>query len=87
MPERPVAGPDARAAVLVCLDFGDAGYGEGIEEFVRLAQSAGAARHALVNGGRERPDPKFFAGTGKVGEIRRAADALNAATVIFNHPL
>jgi len=85
--ERPVAGPDARAAVLVCLDFGDAGYGDGVEEFVRLAESAGAVRHELVKGGRQHPHPKFFAGTGKVAEIALAASALNAAFVIFNHPL
>jgi len=76
--ERPLAGPDARAAVLVCLDFGDASYGEGIEEFARLAESAGAVRHVLVKGPRRRPHPKFFAGTGKLAEIAHAASALNA---------
>lgn len=87
MPERTVAGPDARAAVLVCLDFGDAAYGEGVEEFARLAESAGAVRHALVQGPRRRPHPKFFAGTGKVAEIASAARELNARFVIFNHAL
>ncbi len=87
MLERSIAGPDARAAVLVCLDFGDAGYGESIEEFARLAESAGAVRHELVKGRRERPHPKFFAGTGKLAEIALAASALNAAFVIFNHQL
>ena len=86
MVERPAAA-DPRAAVLVCLDFGDPGHEESVEEFVRLAESAGAARHALLQGSRERPDPKFFAGSGKVGEIERAAQALNAASVLFNHAL
>jgi len=85
--ERPVAGLDARAAVLVCLDFGDAAHGEGVEELARLAESAGALRHALVQGRRQRPHPKFFAGSGKVAEIALAASALNAACVIFNHAL
>jgi GTP-binding protein HflX len=40
-----------------------------------------------VQGRRSRPDPKFFAGRGKAGEIGEAADALNAAFVIFNHEL
>ncbi len=71
----------------MCLDLGDAGYGDGVQEFVRLAASAGAARRALVTGAREHPDPKFFAGSGKVDEIRRAADALEAGFVIFNHEL
>jgi GTP-binding protein HflX len=85
--ERPTAGPDAQAAVLVCLDFGDPSHADSVEEFVRLAQSGGAARYSLVEGRRSRPDPKFFAGSGKVEEIGRAASELNAAFVIFNHPL
>ena len=83
----PVADPDPRAAVLVCLDFDDPAYGEGVEEFVRLAESAGAARHALVRGRRERPDPKFYCGSGKVAEIARTVRDLNAGVVLFNHPL
>jgi GTPase len=54
---------------------------------VRLAESAGAARHVLVHGRRSRPDPKFFAGRGKVAEIGEAAGVLGAAFVIFNHEL
>lgn len=54
---------------------------------VRLAETAGARRHALVQGRRARPDPKFFAGRGKVEEIGRAAEDLNAGCVIFNHHL
>ena len=87
MLERPPAGQDAQAAVLACLDLGDAAHAETVGEFVRLAQSAGALRHALIEGRRTRPDPKFFAGSGKVAEIGRAAQSLNAAFVIFNHPL
>jgi GTP-binding protein HflX len=85
--ERPSAGPDLQAAVLVCLDFGDLSHPDAVEELVRLAQSAGAVRHALVEGRRVRPDPRFFAGSGKVAEIARAARELNAAFVIFNHSL
>jgi len=81
------AAPDDRAAVLVSLDFGDAADDEGAEELVRLAESAGVRRHAAVGGKRQRPDPKFYAGSGKVQEIVLAAEALNAGTVIFNHAL
>ncbi|HXM82741.1 MAG TPA: GTPase HflX [Burkholderiales bacterium] len=87
MLDRPAAAADPQAAILVCLDFGDPGYEEGAEEVVRLVQSAGVTRHQLVRGGRSRPDPKFYAGTGKVAEIARAAAELNAATVVFNHEL
>ena len=81
------AALDTQAAVLVSLDFGDPGYQEGVEELVRLVESAGVVRHAAVRGRRARPDPKFYAGSGKVAEIARAAEALNAAWVIFNHEL
>ena len=87
MLERPSAGPDAQAAVLVCLDFGDLSHPDSVEELVQLARSAGAVRHALVEGRRLRPDPRFFAGSGKVAEIGRVARELNAAFVIFNHSL
>ena len=73
--------------MLVCLDFGDEGYEDDVAEMVRLAQSAGASRSRVLCGRRQRPDPKFYAGSGKVQEIREAADALDAATVIFNHAL
>jgi len=83
----PSPAQDASAAVIVCLDLGDPDYEEATEEMVRLVESGGGARHVLVRGRRERPDPKFFAGGGKVDEIRRQAEALNAAFVIFNHEL
>ncbi len=73
--------------MLVCLDLNDEGYEESSAEVVRLASSAGAQRTKVVGGKRARPDPRLFAGSGKVEEIGREADALNAATVIFNHTL
>jgi GTP-binding protein HflX len=54
---------------------------------VRLVESAGVRRHRVVRGRRARPDPKFYAGAGKVAEIGRAAEDLNAAFVVFNHAL
>ena len=71
----------------MCLDFGDDAYEESVEEVVRLVESAGVRRHRVVQGKRQRPDPKFYAGSGKVAEIERAAGELNAAYVIFNHAL
>ncbi|HEX5611278.1 MAG TPA: GTPase HflX [Burkholderiales bacterium] len=73
--------------MLVCLDLGGDAHEDAIEEFIRLAESAGARRHAVIDGRRGRPDPRFFAGSGKVAEIGRAARELNAAFVLFNHPL
>jgi len=78
---------DPRAALIVCLDFGDDGYDESVEEVQRLVESAGVPRHAMVRGRRSRPDAKFYAGTGKVEEIARLAAELNPATIVFNHAL
>jgi len=86
-PEPERRADDQAAALLVCLDFGDEGYEDSIAELVRLAESAGARRTRVVRGRRQKPDPKHFAGSGKVEEIRAAAAALRAATVIFNHQL
>jgi GTP-binding protein HflX len=91
LPDTPVAVPrragDQAAAVLVCLDFGDSDHEESTAEAERLARSAGAVRTKMVGGKRSRPDAKLYAGSGKVEEISREADALDAATVIFNHTL
>jgi len=71
----------------VCLDFGDDAYEESVEEVVRLVESAGVRRHRVIRGKRSRPDPKLYAGSGKVAEIAAAAEGLNAAFVVFNHAL
>jgi len=78
---------DPRAAVIVCLDFGAPGFEDGVEEIVRLVESAGVERHRLIRGRRQRPDPKLFCGRGKVDEIAAAAAELNAGVVVFNHEL
>ena len=85
--ETPRPAADPQAAIIVCLDFGDDAYEEGVEEVVRLVESAGVRRHQVIRGKRSRPDPKFYAGSGKVAEIAHAAESLNAAFVIFNHAL
>ncbi len=78
---------DPRTAVIVCLDLGEAAYEDGVEEIVRLVQSAGIARHRVVRGRRQRPDPKLFCGRGKAEEVAAAAAELNAGFVVFNHEL
>jgi GTP-binding protein HflX len=87
LPVTPSQPADPQAAVIVCLDFGDGDYESSVEELIRLVESAGVRRHRLVRGRRAKPDPKLYAGTGKVAEIARAAEELNAAFVIFNHAL
>jgi GTP-binding protein HflX len=85
--QRDTLPADPQAAVLVCLDFGERDHAEGVEELVRLVESAGVTRHCVVGGRRERPDPKLFVGRGKAEEIARAAEDLNALFVVFNHDL
>jgi len=75
------------AAVLVSLDFGGAGYAEGVQEISELAASAGVSARALVGGRRARPDPALFAGKGKVEEVARTLAATGARLAIFNHEL
>jgi GTP-binding protein HflX len=86
---RAAAAPaaDPQAAIIVCLDFGDDDFEERVEEVVRLVESAGVTRHRVIRGRRSRPDPKFYAGRGKVEEIGHAAQELNAAFVVFNHEM
>ena len=87
MPVEKLGPRDARAAVIVCLDFGEHDYEERVEEVVRLVESAGVTRHRVLGGRRHRPDPKFYAGSGKVAEMGHATEELNAAFVVFNHEL
>jgi GTP-binding protein HflX len=54
---------------------------------VRLVQSAGVLRLRVLKGKRSKPDPRLYAGSGKVEEIGRAAEELNAMYVVFNHAL
>src|SRR3954470_18456812 len=82
--ERP--GSDSQA-VLVSLDFGDPDYAESTDELAQLALSARIGIAGILRGRRARPDPKFFAGSGKVDELGALLAATDAGLVIFNHEL
>ncbi|HET6725271.1 MAG TPA: ribosome rescue GTPase HflX [Gammaproteobacteria bacterium] len=56
-------------------------------EFVELARSAGADPVAIVGGHRRAPDPRYFAGAGKVDEIGAAVAEHDASIALFNHAL
>lgn len=75
------------AVVLVHLDFHAYDFAEAEQEFIELVESTGARIATIVHGKRQRPDAKFYAGTGKVEEIRQHILANDAALVIFNHDL
>ena len=82
--DRPAAG---EAAVLVALNFGAVHHAESREECRLLASSAGLDVRAVVEGRRERPDARLFAGTGKVEEIGRTLVDSHADIAVFNHEL
>ena len=82
--ERPASG---ERAVLVQLDLGQGAIDERLSELKLLVLSAGASVEAVVQGKRAAPDPKLFAGSGKVQEIGEALRVHGADIVIFNHAL
>jgi GTP-binding protein HflX len=82
--ERPERG---ERAVLVRLGLGAPVDTADLQELTELAMSAGATPVATVTGRRDRPDPRYFMGSGKAEELRQAADASEADVVIIDHAL
>ena len=80
-------GAGSTGAVLVALDFGDDDYAESLAEIQLLVSSAGVIVKNLVRGKRDRPDPAYYAGKGKVDQIAEAVAADDAQLVVFNHEL
>jgi GTP-binding protein HflX len=82
--ERPRSG---ERAVLVRLGLGGPLDPEDLNEFTQLATSAGAIPVASITGRRERPDPRYFVGSGKAEQIRLEAEAQGADVILVDHPL
>ena len=82
--ERPRGG---ERAVLVRIGLNAPVRAEDLSEFEQLARAAGAQVVATITGRRERPDPRFFLGTGKAEEVNSAARAHQADLVLVDHPL
>ncbi|MGE5095302.1 MAG: GTPase HflX [Betaproteobacteria bacterium] len=79
--------PERPRAILVSLDIGSSRDAERAEEATRLVESAGAEVSEVVRGRRDRPDPKTFAGSGKVEEIHVAVVEHDARVVVFDQAL
>jgi GTP-binding protein HflX len=58
-----------------------------LEEFADLARSAGASVAAVLQARIDRPNPATLVGSGKLEEMKAAADATGADLVLINHPL
>jgi GTPase len=82
--ERPRSG---ERAVLVRLGLGAQVDPEDLQEFTQLAVSAGAQPVATVTGRRDRPDPRFFMGSGKADEVRAVAEDNAADVILVDHAL
>jgi GTP-binding protein HflX len=82
--DRPRTG---ERAVLVRLALGAPADPEDLQEFTQLALSAGAIPVATLGGSRDKPDPRYFVGSGKAEEIRLEALAHEADLVLVDHPL
>ncbi len=82
--ERPRGG---ERAVLVRIGLDGPVETEDLEEFAQLAESAGVSVAVTVTGRRERPDPRYFVGSGKAEEIRQAAVDSCAEVILVDHAL
>ena len=84
MLDRPEGSGDA---ILVSIDFGEIGYEESLEELKQLAISAGIKIRGVLEGNRDRPDAKYFIGSGKAEELSEMVKATESRAVVFNHDL
>ncbi len=82
--ERPGGG---ERAILVGVGIGQPVDPHDTAEFKALAASAGTLSVGLVTATRERPDPKYFVGSGKADEIRACAEANDADLVLIDQGL
>ena len=82
--ERPRSG---ERAVLVRLGIGAQVDPEDLQEFTQLALSAGTQPVATITGRRDRPDPRFFMGSGKADEVRDVASTASADVILVDHAL
>jgi len=74
-------------AILVHMDVYDESHREDLAEFQQLVLSSGAQILAIATSSRQRPDPKYFIGSGKAKEIAELVRAHHADLVLFNHAL
>lgn len=74
-------------AILVHLEGMDERTREDPQEFIELANSAGAEIAAFLTINRHQPSPRFLVGSGKVAELQALVVEHQGDLVIFNHVL
>ena len=82
--DRPRTG---ERALLVRIGVGAPVVAAELAEFEALALSAGAVPVGTVTGARQRPDPRFFVGSGKAEELKTRAAAAGADVILIDHAL
>ncbi len=82
--DRPRSG---ERALLVRIGAGRPPAAADLEELAALASSAGAVPVGTVTGSRQRPDPRFYVGSGKADELKAAAEELHADVILIDHAL
>ncbi len=73
--------------MLVRLGIGAPVDQEDLDEFAQLAESAGVSAATTITGRRDRPDPRYFLGSGKAEEVRDAVRDSCAEVVLVDHAL
>lgn len=74
-------------ALIINVDLGEPDYQAHADEFLMLAQGAGAEIVGTVLARRARPDAALFIGTGKLEEAILMADEAGAEIILFDQPL
>lgn len=74
-------------AIIVSVNLNDLEHQAHAQEFDMLARGAGAHIQATVTVNRDKPDPKFFIGTGKVDEIALEVQRLSPDIILFDQQL
>jgi GTP-binding protein HflX len=82
--DRPESG---ERCLLFHLSLGRPSHVDELAEFRALALSAGAEIVAEATAQVSRPNPRYFAGTGKAAEVAEQARACEAELVLVSHPL
>ena len=74
-------------AILVHMDVREERFREDLSEFEDLVNSAGAEILEVVTTNRNKPEAKYFVGSGKAKEIQLLVKQHDAEVVLFNHAL
>ena len=84
MLDRPRSG---ERALLLHIGLNRPCFDDETQEFRALAESAGARVVGEIQARRDRPDPKYFVGSGKVDEIAARARETQAELILVSQPL